>query len=169
MMINHLIYLSLFALLNPLLWGLYISDYSPDKHYRFANSSQFIGSGYDFSGVGMNLSYDSGSTNGLWATMISPNVFITCNHWHQGEGTTINFWADNDFSNSVTRTSSSYGQRIGQTDLWLGTLDQALPSNYAYYDISNDFKDTFDKTILFSQLETIMNLIIIIFLQLNLW
>ena len=144
-MLNHLIYLSLCALVNPLLWGLYISNYSPEKHYRFANNSQFIGSGYDFSGVGMNLLYDQSSTNGLWATMISPNVFITCEHWYQKEGTTIDFWADNDFSNNVTRTTSSNGQRIGKTDLWLGTLDQALPSNYTYYDISNGFKDPFDQ------------------------
>ena len=93
----------------------------------------------------MNLSYNSGSTNGLWATMISPNAFITCYHWYQGEGTTIDFWADNDSSNNITRTVSSNGIQIGNTDLWLGTLDQALPSNYAYYDITNDFKDSFDK------------------------
>ena len=144
-MLNHLIYLSLCALVNPLLWGLYISNYSSEKHYRFANNSQFIGKGYDFSGVGMNLSYGQSSTNGQWATMISPNVFITTHHWYQKEGTTINFWADNDISKTITRTVSSNGQRIGKTDLWLGTLNQALPSNYTYYDISNSFKDPFDK------------------------
>ena len=49
---KYTFYSVLLALLNPVLWGLYISDYSSDTHYRFANSSQFIGSGYDFSGVG---------------------------------------------------------------------------------------------------------------------
>lgn len=134
--------LVLLALLNPVLWGLYISDYSEDEHYRFANSDNFIGTGYNFSGVGMNLSYGE---NGLWATMISPNVFITCEHWYPGTGTTMTFWEDNNSLNYITRTVSDRGTRIGQTDLWLGTLDQALPSNYAYYDISNDFGDPFDQ------------------------
>ena len=144
---KYTFYLLLLALLNPVLWGLYIIDYSEDEHYRFANSDKFIGSGYNFSGVGMNLSYEENivQSNGLWATMISSNVFITCNHWYPGTGTTMTFWEDNDYSSSITRTVSTQGTRIGETDLWLGTLDQALPSNYAYYNIPSDFEDTFDK------------------------
>ena len=49
---------------------------------RFVNSSQFIGAGLDFSGVGQD-------TSGHWATMISSHFFVTAGHYHPSAGDTV--------------------------------------------------------------------------------
>ena len=64
---------------------------------RFLGSNSFIGLPYDWSGVGL-------SSNGAWATMISPTYFLSANHDHPAPGSTVTFYA----GNSLSGTSFTY-------------------------------------------------------------
>lgn len=101
--------------------GTTIRSFDANKHHRFNNSSQFIGAGLDFSGLG-NTSVNG---DGQWAVMISPTHFLSANHFHPATNATLNFYGGNVKANVVTRKAAS-GQRIGNTDLWLGRLDNAI-------------------------------------------
>ncbi len=101
---------------------------------RFANDSSFIASQFDLSGV---------AHNGRWATMISENVYITANHFSPGVGSSMTFYAGNDPSGfSVTREITSNRQRIGDTDIFVGTLDAALPSSFTFYNFATETINT---------------------------
>ncbi len=52
---------------------LLLQNYAPNKHDRFANSSDFIGKDYDWSGVGR-------SDTARWGTLISPSFALTATH-----------------------------------------------------------------------------------------
>ena len=109
--------------------ALTIDNYSAAANDRFAtnNPSAFIANGFNLSGV-------SRASNNAWVTMIAPNVFVTCYHYTPAAGDSVPFYATNNSAGpSVTRTVSGARQRIGTTDIFLGTLDRPLPEGYASY------------------------------------
>src|SRR5262245_40862454 len=74
----------------PLLWAasaradLTVQGYSPataGRYDRFLNDPSFIGSAYNWSGVGRGINTISNADVGGWATMISPSYFISANHF----------------------------------------------------------------------------------------
>jgi len=107
-----------------------IYDFSSQLNDRFANSSSFVAYDYNLSGIGLD-------NNGQWLTMISPNVFLSANHFHPSTGASVTFYASNDPNGlSVTRTVTSTAQRIGTSDLWIGTINEPLPNSFVYYDFA---------------------------------
>jgi hypothetical protein len=108
---------------------LLVRGYNPvggvdPKYDRFANSSQFIGAGYDFSGVGQD-------PGGHWATLISPHFFLSAGHSHPSAGGTVTLYD----TNSTGGTHNSYSVLDGfqiqipgdqyPTDLFVGLLGTA--------------------------------------------
>lgn len=111
--------------------GISIDDYSTTAHDRFANSSSFIADSFDLSGIGI-------ADSGRWLTMVSPNVFLSADHFSPSNNDSVTFYAGNDpAGTSLTRTVS-YSEQIGSSDLRIGYLNQALNADYAYYNIAND-------------------------------
>lgn len=107
-----------------------IDGYSAAANDRFADNEAFIASGLDLSGVAI-------SDSGKWLTMVSPNVFITANHYKPTSGNLVTFYATNDpAGGSVRRTVGATSLSIGDTDLWLGTLSEPLPVGYGFYDFA---------------------------------
>jgi hypothetical protein len=102
-----------------------ISNFTAAENDRFANSSSFIASGSDFSGVGR-------STDGRWVTMISSNVFISATHYHPADGSSVTFHPGNSAAAPVTRVISG-SQQIGTTDLWVGFLDSSVGPSIKFY------------------------------------
>jgi hypothetical protein len=103
------------------------------RNDRFLNDPSFIGQPYDWSGVGL-------SSNGAWATMISPTFFVSANHDHPGIGNTITFHTDNNPSGtSYTYTvDSTYYQTTYNgygSDLYLGKLTTPVAANIAKYPV----------------------------------
>ena len=107
--------------------ALTIAGYSSATNDRFANDSAFIGAAYDWSGVGR-------TTSSRWGTLVSPNVFVSANHYHPAINSSFQFYPGNDPGEApVVRTVAS-GQRIGTSDLWLGVLDAPVPGSITVYD-----------------------------------
>jgi hypothetical protein len=93
-----------------------------DRFYTGAGAD-FIGQGYDWSGVGENQC-------GQWATMISPSYFISANHYHPGPGDTLTFHLDNDPNGPTYTTGIASGILIpGTVDLYLGKLTSPIPAS----------------------------------------
>jgi hypothetical protein len=104
-----------------------IQNFSPASNDRFANDPAFIGSGWDWSGVGR-------SNNNTWGTLITDSVFLSAAHYHPGVGNQMTFFAGNDpGAVPVTRTVVS-GQKIATSDLWIGFLDSSLPATITPYE-----------------------------------
>ncbi|MGA0333335.1 MAG: hypothetical protein ACO3N7_05585 [Kiritimatiellia bacterium] len=107
--------------------GMIIDGYSSSTNDRFAKDNAFIAAAFDLSGVAI-------SQDGRWATLLSPNVFITANHYPPGVGQSITFYRTNDPSGpKITRSVSTVRQRIGTSDLLLCTLNLPVPEGYAFY------------------------------------
>lgn len=107
--------------------ALIISGYTAATNDRFANQAGFIANTFDLSGVAI-------SSDGRWATLLSPNVFITANHFAPQVGQTITFYKTNDPNGeSVTRTVSTVREKVGTTDLFLTVLEEPVPEGYAFY------------------------------------
>ncbi|MCC5833855.1 MAG: hypothetical protein JJU20_03900 [Opitutales bacterium] len=107
-----------------------IDGFSTTHNDRFANDGAFVAADFDLSGVAFN---------DRWVTMLSPNVFISATHFAPPVGSSFTFYAGNDPDGaSVTRTVSSTNTQIGDTDIWLGTLEGYLPSNYATYNYATE-------------------------------
>lgn len=70
--------------------NLYVYDYDPGRHDRFYSGADgdFVGEGFDFSGVGHTSSY-------RWVTMISPTYFLTATHFLPPAGSTVTFYEGN--------------------------------------------------------------------------
>ncbi len=117
-----------------------IDGYTPASNNRFTNSGSFIASQFDLSGIGQ-------MSNGQWATLISPNVVVSANHFAPGAGAVINFYANNipndPFNNpAVQRTVSvtpGKAVQVPNTDLWLGVLDSNVPSSIKSYEYAKTF------------------------------
>ena len=127
MKILLLCFFSLIILSHPLL-AIQIISSTAATNDRFSNDTTFIANNLDLSGVGID-------DTGRWATLVSENVFLSANHFKPSNGSVITFYATNDPAGSfITRTVDS-GQRIGDTDIWVGVLSSSVDSNYAFYDI----------------------------------
>ncbi len=109
------------------------------RNDRFLDSPTFIGTPYDWSGVGF-------SSGGSWATMISPTYFISATHDHPTPGQTVTFHLDNNpngptFTYTVSsvgyQTSSSQiaGASYSGSDVWLGQLTSPVASSIAKYPV----------------------------------
>jgi len=110
--------------------SILIDGFSSAKNDRFANTTDFIAAGFDLSGIAVD-------DDGHWLAMISPNIYLSANHYHSAAGASVTFYASNDpVGSSVTRTISSLGQQIGSSDLWIGAISQPLPAGFAYYDFA---------------------------------
>ena len=125
---------SLFAAIN-------IIGYDPLTNDRFENDASFFAAGLDLSGVaiadtGQGPAF-SGDDGGRWVTMLSPNVFITANHFAPAVGSSVTFHQTNDAQGASFTASIEETERIGNTDIRVGTLDAALPDGYTYYDVLN--------------------------------
>jgi hypothetical protein len=108
-----------------------IDGFTSSDNDRFANDPGFIGSSFDFSGVAR-------TDNDHWVTMITPNIFLSSNHFKSGPGTNVTFFEGNDPSGpSLNRQIGSSSQRIASSDIWIGTLDQPLTNAYATYSIAS--------------------------------
>jgi hypothetical protein len=122
-----LLLLSLIILVQPIL-AIQIISSTAATNDRFSNDPTFIANNMDLSGVGID-------STGKWATLVSENVFLSANHFHPSNGSVITFFATNNpTGSSITRTVAS-GQRIGDTNIWVGVLSSSVDANYAFYNI----------------------------------
>lgn len=104
-----------------------VDGYSSGTNDRFANNPAFVAFGYDLSGVGL-------ANSGRWLTLISPNVYLSAYHFHPNTGDTVTFYASNDpAGTTVTRTVTATAQRLLNSDLWIGVLDQPVPAFIRHY------------------------------------
>jgi len=138
---------------NSVLADMYISGNvtpNPQRYSRFyeGGDKAFIGNGLDFSGV---------STSGPWATMISPQYFITAYHWPANSSSTLTFCEGNttdsgEHTYSVDTSFQFSPLYNGQpADVHLGRLSTPIPAadHIAYYPLLNlpDFSDYVSMTI----------------------
>ncbi len=107
-----------------------VLNYDAALHDRFENDPSFIGSTFDWSGVGL-------STDGRWVTMISDTYFITAEHFRPSG--TVRFYYDNNPSGSFEDLTidTLYGMEIGDagSDIWLGRLTSPISASVTFYDI----------------------------------
>jgi len=113
--------------------GLQILNGTADSNDRFDNDPNFIADSFDLSGVGLN-------GNGRWLTMLSRNVYATAEHFKPGTGSSVTFFETNDPNGpTATRSVTSDTQQVGtDTDIFLGTLDSALPTSFNFYDFATE-------------------------------
>ncbi len=117
--------------------GSEINDYSSTRNDRFYpsvpstnTSSNFIGLGYDWSGVGW---ITTDFTQGF--ALLGPQFFLYANHYPPGVGSTLQFVsADGQYTNPYTVQSVS-GSLAG--DLAVGMFSNPIPKsdNVRYYPI----------------------------------
>jgi hypothetical protein len=114
--------------------ALTVVDYSPTVNERFTSgfagapvanaSGSFIGSGYDFSGVGWQTAASSFSV-----TLISAQNFVTARHVAPADGSTVTFLNQDGVLKTYTVSSTSTISYNGQSsDLVVGTLTAAIPA-----------------------------------------
>ncbi|MCY2927824.1 MAG: hypothetical protein NT031_20780, partial [Planctomycetota bacterium] len=97
-----------------------IQGFDPALHERFyqpASESLFIGRQFDLSGIGQ-------ATSGQWATLISPDLFLTCQHDPTPVGGQVTFYTDNTRAHPVVRTVAGLTPIAGG-DIMVGRLDSA--------------------------------------------
>jgi hypothetical protein len=109
---------------------------NPQRYSRFYAGSDkaFIGAGLDFSGV---------STGGPWATMISPQYFITAYHWPATSASTLTFYEGNTTTSGGHTYSVDTGFGFDATyngqpaDVYIGRLTAPIPAadHIAHYPV----------------------------------
>jgi hypothetical protein len=116
---------------SPVLADMYIEGNvtpNPQRYSRFysGDDKAFIGAGLDFSGV---------STGGPWATMISPQYFITAYHWPANSLSTLTFYEGNTTASGGHTYSVDTSFHFGATyngqpaDVYLGRLSAPIPAS----------------------------------------
>lgn len=129
--LNLLVASSSFAAIN-------IIGFTPETNDRFANDPTFFADGLDLSGVGIAETSSSafgGDDGGRWVTMVSPNAFISANHFYPTNGSSVTFHQTNDPLGASFTTTIESSSRVGSTDIRVGVLTNPLPVGYAYYSI----------------------------------
>jgi hypothetical protein len=111
----------------PMQAAMVIDDFSADTNDRFANDQNYIAGQYDLSGAAR------GQGNRGWATLVSRNVFLSARHLHPEPGHEVWFFPGNDPNASAYDRTVDSGQHIGSTDLWMGVLNNPVPSSIAVY------------------------------------
>jgi hypothetical protein len=138
---------------------LLVAGYEPRLHDRFyvGPDRAFIGEALSWSGYGRM--YDPVGSGGSWPhlTMISDNWFISANHFHPirgddpaGSMPKARFYRTNDASGqywetelAVNGAGTQYiGQRIGNTDLWVGKLANTPPDWVTRYPLAKRHEAT---------------------------
>ena len=103
-----------------------VADYSPNVNDRFNNSPDFLGAAYNFSGVGY-VATSQGPV--AWATMISPQYFISATHFYPGLGgsgpTVLTFHSTNNPNTGIYTATVETGYPVydlqgNPSDLRLG-------------------------------------------------
>ncbi len=116
--------------------AIIIAGFTSATNDRFADDGSFIGSVFDWSGVGL-------TSGGQWGTLVSNNVFLSANHLHPSLNSSLTFYSSNDSSGASQSRTVVGGQRIGTSDLWIGVLNSPVsPSFTSYSFISNDIADS---------------------------
>lgn len=104
-----------------------IDGYTAATNDRFTNSSSFIESGENLSGVGQ-------STNGRWGTLVSSNVIVSANHFAPSGN--ISFYANNDPSTAAVVRQVTNSVRIGDSDLWMAKLSAPVDNKIKAFDFA---------------------------------
>lgn len=130
---NHIARLNLtvavaifFAFAGPVEAALQLRGYNAQRHDRFVNDPAFIGNPYDWSGV---------SSDGRWATMITPKHFLSAAHHRPPDGAEMTFYHSNDPTGTSETHTVLDGARIAGSDLYLGELETAVSADVAVYSI----------------------------------
>ncbi len=110
-----------------------IDGFTDETNDRFTNDPSFIGSGFDFSGVGRR--------NG-WGTLISRNVIVTANHAAGTAPNEYRFYPGNDATATPEVRFESSRMRLvgdsGNSDLLLIALDAPVSSDIAHYNFASE-------------------------------
>jgi hypothetical protein len=118
-----------------------ITDFTSIKNDRFANNANFVANSFDLSGVAIvdtTQSSYTGDDGGRWIAMVSSNVFITANHFFPQNGSTVTFYGSNDAAGINASRSIQGSQRIGTSDLRIGTLDTELGAGFSFFDFATE-------------------------------
>ena len=107
-----------------------IDNFSDATNNRFSNNTDFIGAGFDFSGVART------TDNGRWGTLISSNAVLTAQHFRPSVGSTFEFFPDNDISSSPFQAIVTSTQQVGNSDLSIAILDRNVDSSIAIYNFA---------------------------------
>jgi hypothetical protein len=108
--------------------GISFGSYSQPRHNRFYSGvdKDFVGDGFDWSGVA-RAEYQTDLFNG-WATMISDTYFVSATHFHPQAGHTTTFFQGDSLSSTQWTGTVASGSQLGDTDIWIGQLNQAPPN-----------------------------------------
>ncbi|MCY2932503.1 MAG: hypothetical protein NTV86_24020, partial [Planctomycetota bacterium] len=112
---------------GPARGDMLIRGFQPILHQRFyapVSASEFIGKGFDLSGIGQ-------AATGQWATLISPDLFLTSQHYATPIGGAVTFYTDNTLNHPVTRTVAALSPIAGG-DIMIGRLDSATTGLATY-------------------------------------
>ncbi len=99
-----------------------IDGFTNATNDRFTNDASFIAGAYNLSAIG--------KSGNRWGTLISSNVIISANHFHPTVGSSITFYATNDPGGATASRTIVAEERLGNTDLWIGILNEPLPGTY---------------------------------------
>lgn len=136
---------------------LRIAGYQDRLHdpYYVGADKAFIGAAYNWSGVGRFPDPSPTGLNWKTLTMISDNYFITANHHQPNRGNDpvdsspkVRFYRTLDpsgefWESEIATLGNSYvGQRIGQTDLWVGKLASTPPDWVMRYPLAKRHEAT---------------------------
>jgi hypothetical protein len=117
-------------------------DPVPQHSDRFYGDPDFVGTGFDWSGVGISqgaIADGAFGYQGTWVTMISDTYFLSAYHAMSAPVTAvnvpINFYATNDIGDGYEQltTNTASWERIDGTDLMLGRLTSPPTSAIARY------------------------------------
>jgi hypothetical protein len=108
---------------------LQVETLQPNRQDRF-----YVGADKDFLGQAFNWSGVGQAANGTWATMISPDYFVSATHYHPGGGDVLTFYEGNNpsgQSHQYTVSSWSYQTSYNGvgSDLWVGKLTAPIPAS----------------------------------------
>lgn len=123
------------GLLGGLSAALQVASYDANVNERLNGSANFIGAGYDWSGVGQ-------TSDGRWVTMISDEYFISVGHYHPEAGAdNVRFYLSDSLSGGFEdyTVDTSFGIQLmtdqGLSDIWIGRLTSSISSNITTYEI----------------------------------
>jgi len=119
------------------------------RYDRFDNSSQFIGAGLDFSGVGQD-----NSSSVAWATMVSPHFFLSAGHFPPSG--TVTFYNTNSLTGGSQQCTVLGGQTLQitgasySTDVYVGLIGGAgiSGSGVTYYPVLDPSAVTVGRSLL---------------------
>ena len=107
-----------------------IEDYNLAANNRFSNDPNFIGAGFDLSGVAR------ASNSGRWGTLIGPNAVVTAFHARPSVGSIFEFYPDNDPNSTPVEAIVTKTLQVGNSDLSIALLDRNVNPSIAVYDFT---------------------------------